>query len=103
MKPVTTRLAVPSDHAFIYSTFLHNRWFSRDNHTTLHKGQWYKLQHARLEKMLDTQPTYVVCLSHDHDTILAYSLMDGSTQFTYVKKSWREEPAVQQALKEIKL
>ena len=104
MKPlVQTRLATPSDHAFIFATFLRQRWFSPTQRTTLDKRRWHELQHRRLELILERQPTYVVCLSEDEDTILGYSLMDGSEQFTYVKKSWREEPSVIKAIQEIKL
>ena len=96
-KLLTVRRAVPADHPFIYATYLRNRWFSKENTTTLQKSTWMRLQHARLERMLAEQPVLVACLSSDPDTILGYRFRDGSEDWTYVKLAFRPE-GVQAAL-----
>lgn len=89
MQQLLTRPAAPSDHNFVYATYLRNRWYDTLNTTTLQKDTWMRIQHGRLEKMLASQPVLVVCLSEDPEVILGYKLLDGSEVWSYVKKDWR--------------
>lgn len=91
MKPLSIRSALPTDYPFIFSTYLRNRWFSKENTTTLQKNTWMRLQHTRLERILAEQPVLIACLSADPDTILGYRFKDGSDDWTYVKLAWRAE------------
>lgn len=101
---VIIRPAVEADHAFIYATYIRNRYFNRDNNTTLKRSTWSALQHKRLEHILASKPVLVACLSNDPDTILGYAFMDGDNPFSYVKLAFRQiDPSVSAILlKEIK-
>lgn len=83
---ITIREAVPSDHAFIFATYLRNRWFDKNNTTTLKRSTWSSLQHKRIEDMLAVGGVLVACLSEDEDVIVGYMLPEG---FVYVKQDWR--------------
>lgn len=86
---ILIRKVKDSDHPFIYATYLRNRWFDKSNKTTLKRSTWSSLQHKRLEELLDNQLAIVACLEEDVDTILGYSLLEGTTPFTYIKLAWR--------------
>lgn len=86
---ITIRPSSPSDHNFIYKTYLLNRWYSKENLTTLKKDTWIKMQHKRLETILNNEVVLIACSSEDPDYIVGYSLMDGPRPWTYVKKAWR--------------
>lgn len=79
------------DCAFIFATYLRNRWFDKGNMTTLKRATWSNLQHSRIEKLLEEQTVLVACLDEDPDTILGYTFLDGNTPFCYVKLSFRGE------------
>lgn len=101
---IKVRQAVPDDHAFIYATYLRNKWFDKDQKTTLKRSTWSKLQHTRLERILSDETVLIACLSDDPDLIVGYVFMDGVRPFTYVKLDWRS-PGLgisEQLLKEIK-
>lgn len=95
---ITLRAATEHDHAFIYATYLRNRWFSTENTTTLRKETWMKVQHQRLEQILASQPAYVAGLEGDDDVILAYAFQDGSEPWTYEKLSFRNRGLKQMLL-----
>jgi hypothetical protein len=84
------RPATPTDHAFIFATYLRNRWFSPDNTTTLQKNTWMKVMHKRLEKILAEQNVLIAGLAGDLDTVLGYRFKDGSQDWLYVKAAWRD-------------
>jgi len=85
------RKAVEADHAFIYATYLRNRYFDKANKTTLKRSTWSALQHKRLEGILadSSSPVLVACLSDDDDTILGYVLQDAERPYIYVKLAFR--------------
>lgn len=86
---VIIRSQQPTDHSFIYATYLRNRWFDKANTTTLKRATWSSLQHNRIENILNDQLVLIACLDEDQDTILGYAFMDGSEEFAYVKLSFR--------------
>ena len=87
---IKVRPALPTDYPFIFATYIRNRWFSKDNKTTLKRSTWSAMQHRRLEAIFEAkQPVYVACLDEDDDTILGYSLKDGKGVFVYVKLAFR--------------
>lgn len=92
---IAIRKAIVEDHPFIYSTYLKNNWFNKDNDTVLKKDTWMRLQHGRLEGLLQTSPVKVACLAEDPDTILGYSI-DG---FTYIRPQWRKVANIEEMLK----
>lgn len=87
---ITIRPYKEDDKAFIFATYLRNTWYSKDNTTTLEKGLWMGLQHARMEKALPTLGIRVACITDDPDTILGYSFKDQDKQFTYIKLAFRD-------------
>jgi hypothetical protein len=87
---IVVRKSVPSDHPFVYATYIRNRWFDKANTTTLKRSTWSKLQHSRLEGILEAG-IVVACLSDDLDTIVGYALVDGEKPYSYVKLAWRSE------------
>jgi hypothetical protein len=86
---VLFRQATTDDHAFIFATYLRNRWFDKSNKTTLKRSTWSELHHKRIEKILDTKQVVVACLQEDPTTILGYSFIDGNDPLVYVKLAWR--------------
>jgi hypothetical protein len=86
------RPAVQDDHAFIFATYLRNRWFDKSNATTLRRSTWSILTHNRLEKLLEEgKDIFVACLSEDPSTILGYVLKYETKPYIYIKQSWRSE------------
>lgn len=88
-KMILIRPAEPGDHAFIFSTYLKNKFYSKDQATTLKKATWMSMQHKRIEKLLKDAPVFVACLSDDLDTIVGYAFQDGDSHFQYIKLDWR--------------
>src|ERR1700678_1249437 len=86
---ITIRKALPTDHPFIFATYLRNRWFDKGQKTTLKRSTWSSLQHRRIEQVLTLGSVYVACLAEDPDTILGYSFIDSGVPFAYVKLDWR--------------
>ena len=86
---IIVRTLLPSDHNFIFATYLRNRYFDKANKTTLKRSTWSAMQHKRLEAIMTNDKVFVACLDEDQDTILGYSLMDGLEPYTYVKLAWR--------------
>lgn len=86
---IIIRKLLPSDHNFIFATYLRNRYFDKDNKTTLKRSTWSAMQHKRLETIMAIDSVYVACLDEDKDLILGYSLMDGHAPYTYIKLAWR--------------
>lgn len=78
-----------TDHNFVFSTYLLNRFFEKTNNTTLKRSTWCALHHRRLEALLDRGEVLIACLDEDPDTILGYGLQDHDRQFTYVKLAYR--------------
>lgn len=79
-----------SDHNFIYATYIRNRFFDKNNHTTLKRATWSSLQHKRLEGILErNKGILVACLENDQDVILGYSLPE--EDYVYIKLAWRSE------------
>lgn len=96
---VVVRQVNLSDHNFIYATYLRNRWFNKDNTTTLKRSTWSALQHKRLEDILNNHRIRVACLDEDLDTILGYYIP--IEKFTYVKLAWRKHnPNIQTLLED---
>lgn len=88
-KLIEIRDAEPSDHAFLFNSYLQNNWYDKTQSTTLKKHTWMALQHKRLEKVLETKTVKVACLSEDPDIIIGYAFKDGDKPFSYVKLGWR--------------
>lgn len=86
---IVIRQVAPSDHSFIFATYLRNRWFDKANNTILKRATWSTLQHKRIEKILEEGKVLVACLSEDPDTITGYTLRDGDNLYTYIKLRWR--------------
>jgi DNA polymerase elongation subunit (family B) len=105
---IQIRPIVESDHAFIFATYLRNKWFDKGNKTTLKRSTWSKLQHKRIEDLMHSESAknnfLVACLEEDPDVILGYAFTDGQTPFVYVKLPWRSEELgiASKLLKEIK-
>jgi hypothetical protein len=89
MSSIVLRSVLPTDHAFIYATYLNNNWHNKDNTTTLEKNTWMRINHMRLERLLNEAKATIACLSEDEDVILGYCLQD-KQPFVYVKKDWRD-------------
>ena len=89
LRQIQIRDAEPSDHAFLFATYLKNNWYDQTQSTTLKKHTWMALQHRRLEKVLNTKPVKIACLSEDPEVILGYAFKDGDKPFSYVKLAWR--------------
>ena len=87
---IVIRKVVEDDHAFIYSTYLKNRWYDKANKTTLKHSTWCHLQHNRLEEILTKGHVHVACLDEEPSTIVGYGFIDGKSPFTYVKLDWRK-------------
>lgn len=85
---IVLRQSVPSDHPFIFATYIRHNWFSPRNTTTLKRSTWSQLQHTRLEGIL-ARGVVVACLGDDPDVIVGYALDDGGKPFAYVKLAWR--------------
>ena len=100
---VLIRFLTEGDEAFIYSTYLRNRYFDKNNKTTLKRSTWSSLQHKRLEGILGKDLVLIACLESDPDIIVGYAFMDGSEPWSYVKKDWREynPPIKDKLLKEL--
>lgn len=81
----------PADEAFIFATYLRNRWFDKANKTTLKRSTWSSLQHKRLERLLNEQKVLIACLDEDNDTILGYAFIDDISPYAYVKLAFRSE------------
>lgn len=79
----------PSDHAFIYATWLRQLWFSADTTTTLHKQVFMRVNHNLIEKVLKEDRVLVASLKEDPDVILGYAAFE-DRPYVYVKKVWRE-------------
>jgi hypothetical protein len=86
---IVIRNSKPSDYAFMFATYLRNRYFDKNNKTTLKRSTWSDLHHKRLESILPK--ALVACLSEDEDTILGYSFIDGKEPWVYVKLAWRSQ------------
>lgn len=86
---IMVRPAKPSDHAFIYATWLRQLWFSADTATTLHKNVFMRVNHTLIEKVLNGDPVLVASLKEDPDVILGYAAFK-DRPYVYVKKVWRE-------------
>lgn len=86
---IVTRKAIPSDHPFIYATYIRNRWFDKANKTSLPRSVWSTLQHKRLEVALATQPVTVACLDEDPDVLVGYGFKDSGVLYIYVKLDFR--------------
>jgi len=80
------RNCVPNDYAFIFATYLRNRWYDKTNKTTLKRATWSKLQHNRLEKVLRAGNVVVLSTTHDKDLIIGYKLPEG---WSYIKRGFR--------------
>lgn len=82
-----------SDEAFIFSTYIRNRWFDKANTTTLKRATWSKLQHKRIEDIMyrGSNGIVIACLSEEPDTILGYCFMDNATPWCYIKLAWRDD------------
>src|ERR1700727_2604225 len=88
MLSIVTRKVEPTDHAFIFATALNNKWYDKENKSTLEKATWMRLMHGRLEGLLNDSKAVVACLSDDSDVIVGYVLCDKDL-FVYIKKAWR--------------
>jgi hypothetical protein len=88
---IKLRPAVGTDHAFIYATYIRNRWFDKENKTTLKRSTWSSLQHQRLETILSNGLVIVACLDEDEDCILGYVFMDQGKPYSYIKLDWRSD------------
>lgn len=86
---IVVRPLTQSDEAFVYATYLRNRWFDTSNKTTLKRSTWCQLQHKRLETIMANDVVLVACLSDDTDTIIGYVLRDGLEPWAYIKLAWR--------------
>lgn len=88
---VVLRPHCKEDEPFIFATYLRNRWFDRNNKTTLKRSTWSAMQHRRLEDRLGKNMVLVACLDEDNDTILGYAFRDDDGPYCYVKLSFRSE------------
>lgn len=86
---ILVRPQLLSDHPFIFATYIRNKWFSKENKTTLKRSTWSALQHKRVEDILAKEKVLVACLDEDNDTILGYTFPDNKKPFTYVKHPFR--------------
>jgi hypothetical protein len=89
---IQVRKVTDDDHAFIYATYLRNRWFDRNNTTTLKRTTWSALQHKRLERLLKDSMVLIACISDDPTAILGYIFVDeGGSDYCYIKLAFRSE------------
>jgi hypothetical protein len=86
---IKVRKASEADHPFIYSTYLKHNWYSVRNTSVLRKDTWMRIQHGRLENILTTRGSWVVCLLQDPDVILGYLVPDVDS-FVYLRPQWRD-------------
>jgi len=80
-----------NDHNFVFATYLRNRYFDKNNLTTLKRKTWSALQHKRLEDIFAKELVIIACLDEDPDFILGYSFIDKDKPYTYIKLSYRSE------------
>lgn len=90
IKTIEIRDVEPSDHPFLFSSYLNNNWYDKTQSTTLKKHTWMALQHKRLEKVLTSGVVKIACLGDEPDIIIGYAFPDGDKPFTYIKLGWRK-------------
>lgn len=86
---ILTRPIIDADHNFVYATYLRNRWFDKNNLTTLRRKTWSVLQHKRLEDIMRKKLVVIACLDEDPDVIVGYALRDQDKLYCYIKLSFR--------------
>lgn len=86
---IVYRKQVEEDYAFIYATYLRNRWFDKKNTTTLKRATWSGLQHNRLENILKNDYVVIACFDDDTNHVVGYAFHDDGNVFSYVKLAFR--------------
>lgn len=89
------------DEGFVFSTYLKNNWYSKENTSTLKKETWENCQRERLKKIIADKKVKIVCMAAMPDVICGYAFPDdhacrycSDKHFAYIKPQWRDKKYV---------
>lgn len=87
---ITTRQAILSDEAFIFSSWLLGLYYGDSWYSKLDKDYFMKYYHKVIEQLLSTSTIKIACLKEDPNTIIGFSVFDeDKLHWVTCKKDWR--------------
>lgn len=88
---IEIREGLPSDHNFIYSTWLNGLYYGNSWFKLTPKHEFMKFYHQIIERLLARSAIRIACLKEDRDVILGYAVIEGNVlHWTHTKPAWRK-------------
>lgn len=100
MNVIVRKLNSLTDLGAIYSSWANGAFYSATVPITKAKKEWFEEYHAYVKEQVKHARVLIACLNDDHDTIIGFSVVNGTTlEWISIKWEYREQGIAKLLLK----